>query len=49
MQRWERVIVEDVETSSLFVGTPSLDVMRKADVRAGSVHTGNKLHWLELM
>ena len=34
MQRWERVIVEDVETSSLFVGTPSLDVMRKAGVRA---------------
>ena len=34
MQRWERVIVEDVEISSLFVGTPSLDVMRKAGVRA---------------
>ena len=34
MQRWERVIIEDVETSSLFVGTSSLDVMRKAGVRA---------------
>ena len=34
MQRWERIIVEDVETSSLFVGTSSLDVMRKAGVRA---------------
>ena len=34
MQRWKRVIIEDVETSSLFVGTPSLDVMRKAGVRA---------------
>jgi hypothetical protein len=34
MQRWERVIVEDVETSPLFVGTPSLDVMLKAGVRA---------------
>ncbi len=34
MQRWECVIVEDVETSSLFAGTPSLDVMRKAGLRA---------------
>ena len=34
MQRWERVIIEDVETSSLFVGTPSLDMMHKAGVRA---------------
>jgi PAS domain S-box-containing protein len=34
MQRWERVIIEDVETSSLFAGTPSLDVMRKAGVRS---------------
>jgi PAS domain S-box-containing protein len=34
MQKWKRVIVEDVETSSLFVGTSSLDVMRKAGVRA---------------
>jgi PAS domain S-box-containing protein len=34
MQRWERVIIEDIETSSLFVGTPSLDVMRTAGVRA---------------
>ena len=34
MQRWERVIIQDVETSSLFVGTSSLDVMRKAGVRA---------------
>ncbi|MGD0510792.1 MAG: GAF domain-containing protein, partial [Candidatus Micrarchaeaceae archaeon] len=34
MQRWERVIIEDVETSSLFVGTPSLDVMRMAGVRS---------------
>jgi PAS domain S-box-containing protein len=34
MQRWERVIITDVETSPLFVGTSSLDVMRKAGVRA---------------
>jgi PAS domain S-box-containing protein len=34
MQRWERVVIEDVEKSSLFVGTPSLDVMREAGVRA---------------
>ena len=34
MQRWERVIVEDVETSPLFVETSSLYVMRKAGVRA---------------
>ena len=34
MQRGGRVIIEDVETSSLFVGTPSLDVMCNAGVRA---------------
>ena len=34
MQRFERVLIEDVETSSLFVGTLSLDVMRTAGVRA---------------
>ncbi len=34
MQLGGRVVVEDVETSSLFVGTPSLDVMRNAGVRA---------------
>ena len=33
-QRGERVVVEDVEKSSLFAGTPSLDVMREAGVRA---------------
>jgi GAF domain-containing protein len=32
MQRFERVIIEDVETSSLFAGTPSLDVMLMAGV-----------------
>jgi PAS domain S-box-containing protein len=34
MQRWERVVITDVETSPLFVGTPSLSVMRNAGVRA---------------
>ncbi len=33
-QRGERVVIEDVEKSSLFAGTPSLDVMREAGVRA---------------
>jgi PAS domain S-box-containing protein len=33
-RRGGRVIVPDVETSSLFVGTPSLEVLRKAGVRA---------------
>jgi signal transduction histidine kinase len=30
----ERVVVSDVETSSLFIGTPSLAVLREAGVRA---------------
>jgi len=34
MHRWERVAIADVETSPLFVGTPSLDMMCKAGVRA---------------
>jgi PAS domain S-box-containing protein len=34
MQRWERVVITDVETSPLFVGTPSLSVIRNAGVRA---------------
>ena len=39
------MIIEDVETSSLFVGTPSLDVIHEAGVRAGQStpmlsHTG---------
>ncbi len=33
-QRGERVAVPDVETSSLFAGTPSLAVLREAGVRA---------------
>jgi PAS domain S-box-containing protein len=33
-RRGERVIVEDVEASPLFVGTPSLPVLRDAGVRA---------------
>jgi PAS domain S-box-containing protein len=34
MQRGERVIVEDVTQSPLFMGTPALEVLRAADVRA---------------
>ncbi|AKB49440.1 Sensory transduction histidine kinase [Methanosarcina barkeri str. Wiesmoor] len=34
MQRGERIVIEDVETSSIFAGTPSLTVMREAGVRA---------------
>ncbi len=34
MLRGERVVVEDVENSSLFAGTPSLPVLREAGVRA---------------
>jgi PAS domain S-box-containing protein len=34
MKRGERVIVEDVESSPLFAGTPSLPVLRGAGVRA---------------
>jgi PAS domain S-box-containing protein len=34
MRRGERVIVEDVETDPIFVGTPELAVMRAAHVRA---------------
>ncbi|MCB0168739.1 MAG: PAS domain S-box protein [Anaerolineae bacterium] len=30
----ERIIVEDVEQSPLFLGTPALDIQRQADVRA---------------
>ena len=33
-RRGERVVVSDVETSSLFIGTPSLAVLREAGVRA---------------
>jgi signal transduction histidine kinase len=33
-RRGERVVVPDVETSSLFAGTPSLAVLREAGVRA---------------
>jgi len=33
-RRGERVVVSDVETSSLFIGTPSLPVLREAGVRA---------------
>jgi GAF domain-containing protein len=44
IRRWERVIIEDVETSFLFAGTPSLDVMRKAGVRASTVHANGKSH-----
>ena len=34
LQRGQRVIVPDVETDSLFAGTPSLPVLREAGVRA---------------
>lgn len=34
MQRGERVIVEDVEQSAVFVGTPGLEMQRKAGIRA---------------
>jgi PAS domain S-box-containing protein len=34
MKQRERIVIEDVETSSMFVGTPSLTVMREAGVRA---------------
>jgi PAS domain S-box-containing protein len=34
MQRGERVVVPDIEESSLFAGTPSLPVLRQAGVRA---------------
>lgn len=33
-ERGERVIVEDIEQSPIFVGTPALDIQRKAGVRA---------------
>ena len=33
-RRGERVVVSDVETSALFIGTPSLAVLREAGVRA---------------
>ncbi len=33
-KRGDRVVVSDVETSSLFIGTPSLAVLREAGVRA---------------
>ncbi len=33
-RRGERVVVSDVETSSLFIGTPSLAILREAGVRA---------------
>jgi two-component system CheB/CheR fusion protein len=34
LQRGERVIVEDVEHSPIFAGTPALEIQRKAGVRA---------------
>ncbi len=34
LQQGERVIVEDVEQSPIFAGTPALDMQRKAGVRA---------------
>ncbi len=34
MQNGVRIVIEDVETSSIFAGTPSLTVMREAGVRA---------------
>ena len=34
LARGERVIVEDVEQSPIFVGTPALDIQLKADIRA---------------
>lgn len=34
LARGERIVVEDVETSPIFAGTPSLDIQRKAGVRA---------------
>jgi signal transduction histidine kinase/PAS domain-containing protein len=33
LERGERVIVEDVEQSSIFIGTPALDIQLKADIR----------------
>lgn len=33
-QRGERVVVEDIERSDIYAGTPSLDVLRRAQVRA---------------
>jgi signal transduction histidine kinase len=34
LQRGERVVIEDVESSPIFAGTPALEVQRKAGVRA---------------
>jgi PAS domain S-box-containing protein len=34
LRRGKRVVVEDIERSQLFVGTPSLDVLRAAGIRA---------------
>jgi PAS domain S-box-containing protein len=34
LDRMERVIVEDVEDSAIFAGTPALEIQRKAGVRA---------------
>ena len=34
LERGERVIVEDVELSPIFAGTPALDIQRRAGVRA---------------
>ena len=33
-QRGERVVVEDIERSDIYAGTPSLDLLRRAQVRA---------------
>jgi hypothetical protein len=45
MHRWERVIVEDFETSPLFVGTPSSECDAKGWSMSGSVHSDAKPHW----
>ncbi|HEX3853030.1 MAG TPA: PAS domain S-box protein, partial [Polyangiaceae bacterium] len=34
LERGERVVIEDVEESSIFAGTPALEVQRRAGVRA---------------
>jgi PAS domain S-box-containing protein len=34
LERKERIVVEDVEQDSIFVGTPALDIQRKAGVRS---------------
>ena len=34
LRRGKRVIVEDIEQSSIFIGTPALEIQLKAGVRA---------------